>query len=141
MAWRSKLEQTKATRFIGAAAVILGVMFAVAFGGKVLEAIRLRNWRERLQSEVQQLERQQADWRAQYERMSSPAWREKELRDAGWKKEDVVVLQVVTATPQATDIPATPEAEAQPPALTAPVMRWFDNPNWHAWRRLLGGFD
>ena len=67
MAWRSKLEQTKATRFYRRGCVILGIV--CGFGGKQMMP-SAGNWRT---PAAMQLERQQADWRAQYERMSSPA--------------------------------------------------------------------
>jgi len=136
-----KARQFSTTHIVGAAAAVLGVLFVVAFGAKVLEAIRLRNWRDRLTVEVQQLEREYADWEQQAARSASDASLEMELLESGWVRDDLVAVVVVTATPAA----ATPAAEPNSGEVLLPAAstgtRLFRNENWEAWRRLIRGFD
>ena len=142
MGLRKKTRQINTTRLIGAAAIVLGLMFVVAFGAKVLEATRLRNWRDRLATEVQQLERDQDDWKQQVTRNSGTSQREQELLNSGWIRDDLVTVIVKTTTPSP---PEQPSAEVSQSATQGPMIQagnaLFDNANWYAWRRLLRGFD
>ena len=137
-----KSRQIKPTRLIAVAAVVLGVLFAFAYGAQVLEAIRLRNWRDRLQSEVEQLERKQADSEQEVARHASVSQRELELFNSGWSRDDLVGVIVETATPGAAE-GGTPTAvpSAEQTLVPHSGTTLFDNENWYAWRRLLRGFD
>ncbi len=137
-----KTRQIKATRLVGAAAAVLGLLFVVAFGAKVLEATRLRNWRDRLTAEVEQLERDQADWEQEVTRSSGASQRELELLNSGWVRDDLVSVVVKTATPAPTEesvVGISPTATPEPSEEVGAAL--FDNANWYAWRRLLQGFD
>ncbi|MFP3896179.1 MAG: hypothetical protein ACLFV5_04995 [Anaerolineales bacterium] len=129
-------------QLIGVLVFALVLFFLVAFVTKAVEAYRLRNWRDQLDHEIFQMERQKAEFQAEITRRQSEAWVDKELRDAGWVPkgaERIVVMEVTPAsTPQPTPTPsesvlAIPSVGGDPPL--------FHNPHWRAWQRLIFGFD
>jgi len=126
-------------RVVGVLAVTLALFFAVAFATKALDAYRLRAWRDRLQVEIVEMERERAALQDELRRRQTMAWLDECLREAGLVPEGVVSVVAVPveagegATVAATDTGPGP-AE---PKRTAP----FDNPHWDAWRGLIWGLD
>ena len=142
MGVRRRNRQFGAVQIVGAIAAALGLLFVIAFGAKVLEAYRLRNWRERLQVEVRQLEREQAEWQYEVQRRQSTAWVEEELGRIGLVRDDQVSVVAVAAAPVTTSTISSEPAPAEPiPSTPAGDTGLFRNANWQAWRRLIGGFD
>ncbi|MHB1356639.1 MAG: hypothetical protein ACYCZF_11765 [Anaerolineae bacterium] len=142
MGVRRRIRQVGTVHIVGTIAAALGLLFTIAFGAKVLEAYRLRNWRQRLQVEVHQLEREQAEWQFEVQRRQSSAWVEEELGSIGWVRDDQVRVVAVAVTPIATSIVGSEPTPAQSVPLD-PMgdSTLFGNTNWQAWRRLIGGFD
>jgi hypothetical protein len=142
MGLRRQLRQLNTAQIVGAVAVVLGLLFVIAFGARVLEAYRLRNWRQRLQAEVLLLEREHADWQSEVQRRQSTAWVEEELSRMGMVRDDQVVVMVVAATPVTS---ATVSSEPTPSKSITGIQvadtGLFRNANWQAWRRLIRGFD
>ena len=142
MGLRRRVRQFGTVHIVGTVAAALGLLFIIAFGAKVLEAYRLRNWRQRLQVEVLQLEREQAEWQYDVQRRQSTAWVEEELGRIGMVCDDQVSV-VAVAVSSATI--STVSSEPAPAELVLPKPAGdgglFKNTNWQAWRRLIGGFD
>jgi hypothetical protein len=142
MGLRGRLRQLGAVQIVGIVAAMLGLLFVLAFGAKVLEAYRLRNWRQRLQTEVIQLEREQAEWQYEVHRRQSDAWVEQELGSIGMVREDQVSVVAVAVLPIITEtISSEPTATDLLPSDSSAESGLFRNSNWQAWRRLIGGFD
>ena len=142
MGVRRRNRKFGAVQIIGAIAAALGLLFVIAFGAKVLEAYRLRNWRQRLQVEVRQLEHEQAEWQYEVQRRQSKAWVEEELGRIGQVRDDQVSVVAVAATPVTTSTVSSEPAPAESiPSTFAGDTGLFRNANWRAWRRLIGGFD
>ena len=116
----------------------LALFFLVAFAIKSVDAYRLRSWRDQLQSEIADMERQRDELQRELERRQSASWVEQVLRDAGKLPEGVVAVVPVPLTPSPMPtVMATPE----PPAPAGPDRLLFDNPNWTAWKGLIWEFD
>ncbi len=130
-------------QIIGVFVFALVLFFLVAFVTKAVQAYRLRNWRDQLQREIAQMERQKAEFQAEITRRQSEPWLDKELRDAGWVPEDAERVVVVEVTPAASTPQSTPTP--QPHTLSLPAVGgdsdMFHNPHWRAWQRLILGFD
>jgi hypothetical protein len=142
MGVRRRNRQFGTIQIVGAIAAALGLLFVIAFGAKVLEAYRLRNWRQRLQTEVRQLEREQAEWQFEVQRRQSTAWVEEELGRIGLVRDDQVSVVAVAATPVTTaTVSSQPVAAGPIPSTPVGDTTLFSNANWQAWRRLIGGFD
>ena len=118
----------------------LAAFFVMAFATKSLDAYRLRNWRERLNDDIAQMEIRRASLEEELRRRQSISWVEEVLRDAGQLPEGVVSVAAIAVTPNpaAARTPA-PVSVATPPPL--PSDTFFDNPHWRAWQRLILGFD
>ncbi|MEA3408572.1 MAG: hypothetical protein U9R48_10945 [Chloroflexota bacterium] len=129
-------------QIVGVVVFTLALFFVVAFTTKVVEAYRLRNWRDQLEREITQMERQKEALQAEIRRRQSEAWVDKVLRDAGWVPdgaERVVVMQVTPASsPPLTPAPGKHVLSAPSVAGELPL---FHNPHWRAWQRLIFGFD
>jgi hypothetical protein len=142
MGLRKRMQQFGSTRIISAIVAALGLLFLVAFGAKVLEAYRLRNWRQRLQVEVMQLERKQADWQSEVQRRQSTAWVEEELNRMGMVRDDQVSIVAVVVTSATTMTVSSGPVSVEPISSTVAVdAGLFRNTNWRAWQRLIRGFD
>ena len=116
----------------------LALFFLVAFAIKSVDAYRLRSWRDQLQSEIADMERQRDELQRELERRQSASWVEQVLRDAGKLPEGVVAVVPVPLTP--SPMP-TAMATPEPPAPAGPDRLLFDNPNWTAWKGLIWEFD
>jgi hypothetical protein len=139
---RRRNRQFGATQIVGVITAALGLLFVIAFGAKVLEAYRLRNWSERLRVEVDLLVREQADWQSEVQRRQGTAWIEEELGRIGLVRDDQVRIVAKAVTPvTTTTITSTPTTIQAIPTATAGDLGLFRNANWRAWRRLIGGFD
>ena len=142
MGIRRRNRQFGTVQIVGGVAAALALLFVIAFGAKVLEAYRLRNWRQRLQAEVRRLEREQADWQYEVYRRQSTAWIEDELGRMGQIRDDQVSVVAVAATPVSASTVSSEPAPAVFILSTAAMdSGWFRNANWRAWQRLIGGFD
>ena len=139
-------ERTKSgvttAQIIGVLVFALALFFMVAFATKVVEAYRLRNWRDQLKREIAQMELQKKELQAEIRRRQSEAWVDKVLRDAGWVPEGAERVVVVQVTPAATPQPApTPRQRMLAVPSVAEELTFFHNPHWRAWQRLIFGFD
>jgi len=123
----------------GILASTLALFFMVAFATKSVDAYRLRNWRDQLQSELDAMKREHQELQVELQRRQSTAWVESVLRDAGQIAAGDKRVEAIGVTPSPGATP-TPFPQATP-APIAPSSAWFANPNWKAWQRLLWGFD
>ena len=142
------MDEGKASRPVTTSQVVaiivftLALFFAVAFATKLGEAYRLKNWRDQLEGEIAQMERQKEELEAQIKHRQSRAWADKVLREAGWLPEGAVRVIVVTSTPNPAGEPTpTPTPTETGSALGTEETVFFHNPNWKAWQRLIFGFD
>jgi hypothetical protein len=159
MTTRGPSKGITAAQLMGILAFTLALFFVVSFGTKTVEAYRLRSWRDRLQSDIAEMERERALLHAEIERRQSMAWVDKVLRASGYVPEGVmrvIITQAESMPSEATaiaqELPASasaPEAvpETAPRAAPRPstaVALWsglFDGSHWEAWQRLIWGFD
>ncbi len=128
-------------QIIGVLVFALALFFLVAFVTKVAEAYRLRNWRDQLEREIAQMERQKKEFREEITRRQSEAWMDKELRAAGWLPKGAERVGVMEATPPSTPQPTPTPSES---VLAVPSVggdTLFHNPHWRAWQKLILGFD
>lgn len=142
------MDGERATRGVTTAQIIgvlvfaLALFFLVAFATKVVEAYRLRNWRDQLAREIAQMERQKEELQEKIRRRQSDPWLDKELRDAGWVPERAERVVVVEVTPAS---PPQPTPTPRPHTLSVPSVEkdlpMFHNAHWRAWQRLIFGFD
>ncbi len=157
MTTRGPSKGITAAQLMGILAFTLALFFVVSFGTKTVEAYRLRSWRDRLQSDIAEMERERAVLLAEIERRQSMAWVDKVLRASGYVPEGVVRVIVTHAEPTTRDgaalaqapTAATPDNASEASIDAAPnpstaVALWsqlFDGPHWEAWHRLIWGFD
>ncbi len=156
MATRGPSKGITAAQLMGILAFTLALFFVVSFGAKTVEAYRLRSWRDRLQSDLAEMDRERALLHAEIERRESMAWVDKVLRASGHVPPGVVrVIVAQTESPpsdvtaMAETLPAstpevTPETIDAPPQSSTVIAIWsglFDGPHWEAWQRLIWGFD
>jgi hypothetical protein len=146
-----------AAQLMGILAFTLALFFVVSFGAKTVEAYRLRSWRDRLQSDIVEMERERALLHAEIGRRQSMAWVDKVLRASGYVPPGVIRVIVThaesipsEATAVAQELPTSAsEVVAErmtdaPPQPFPGVVLWsklFDGPHWEAWQRLIWGFD
>jgi hypothetical protein len=157
MATRGPSKGVTAAQLVGILAFTLALFFVVSFGTKTVEAYRLRNWRDRLQVDIAEMERERAVLHTEIERRKSMAWVDKVLRASGYVPEDVVrviithaeatptsaatmVQELTTTPPDAVSIETTSTA-LRPATAIALWAELFDGPHWQAWQRLIWGFD
>ena len=129
-------------QLVAVLAASLALFFMAAFATKLVEAYRLRSWRDMLKTEIASMRREKQDLAVEVDRRKSLAWADEELRSEGWLPEGVIgfvpvpVPAGVTAPPQRSAV-----AKVQGPSARSEAMIWFNNRNWQAWRRLIWGFD
>ena len=131
------------TRVVAVVGSTLALLFVVAFTSKALDAYRLRAWRDRLQVEIQDLEREREELQAELDRRQTYAWVDERLRDMGLVPEGVVSVIPVPAAPEPETIGPAGEGTSDGPSR-APVRAnegFFRNAHWEAWQRLIWGFD
>ncbi len=139
MSVRKSTRSVTSTQIVVVLAATLTLFFLVSFASKALDAYRLRNWRDRLQAEIVQLERQQSDLQEQVRRRESQEWVEEALRDAGQVPVGGVIVMARPITPGPTE--PSPAGTPARPLSTVDIEGLFNNPVWEAWRRLIWGFD
>lgn len=141
MSDRGPMRPVSTTQIVAVLSCTLALFFMVAFVTKSVDAYRLRNWRDRLQAEIDDMLRQRQELEQELERRQGRAWAEEVLRDAGQVPPGGVRILPVPVTPQAVvGAPVQPT----PPAAGSGAgagRALFDNPQWRAWRLLIWGFD
>jgi len=137
-----RITSTQIAAVVGSTVALL---FVVAFVTRAMDAYRLRAWRDRLQVEIQDLEREREALRAELERRQTYAWVDEQLRDMGMVPEGVVSVIAIPAGPEAAaGAPVGEDPAARPtpsPRTVAEEGGWFRNAHWEAWQRLIRGFD
>lgn len=140
------MDQRPSARTITAAQVVavltstLALFFIAAFVAKSFDAYRLKNWRDRLRAEIEEMIRQRMTLEEEVQRRASQAWLEEALRDAGQVSEGMVGVTIVTATPGPALSP-TPTSTPPVPLSSVSKKSLLGGPYWRAWMRLLWGFD
>ena len=127
-------------QILGILASAMALFFLVAFVTKSVDAYRLKNWRDRLRGEIDEMIQRRVGLEEELQRRQSQSWLEEVLRDAGQVQGSVVSVVVATVTPDPRSqlaVSATPI----PVAGSSPARSLLSNPHWKAWMRLLWGFD
>lgn len=111
-------------------------IFALAFGGKLLEGYRLRQHNAMLRAEIQLLEAQQRDLEARLEEVKTPAYVERVAREQyHWVKAgESLVVTVLRESPASGAVSA-----AVPGGVAASSSEGQAGPFWAAWWALLTG--
>lgn len=110
-------------------------IFALAFGGKLLEGYRLREHNAMLRSEKRLLEAQQRELEAQLEEVKTPAYVERVAREQyHWVKPGESLVVTIFREPS-----AAPAAAAVSGGSTAGTSESQTGPYWAAWWELLAG--
>jgi len=129
-----------AAQVMGIVASTMALFFMVAFVTKSVDAYRLKNWRDRLWGEIDEMIQQRVELEEELQRRESQSWLEEVLRDAGEVGEGMVSVVVAAATPDPraqVPVSATPASGAS----ASPTGSLLSTPHWKAWMRLLWGFD
>jgi hypothetical protein len=140
------MSETGSSRPVSTAQVVgiltstLALFFMVAFATKSVDAYRLRNWRDRLRTEIADLTDTRIELEEEVRRRQSVGWVEEALRDAGQLSDRTVGVVAVAATPPAVAVAAAPATGRAPASVPAPDA-FFANAPWRAWWRLIRGFD
>jgi len=136
-------QSSRVSPLLGVLALCLTLFFVIAFVSQSLEARRLTAWRDSLAAEIEAMERERDDLLLERERRQAPEYAEQLLREAGYAPKGAVrvVAVAVTATPASPGAveSVTSGSDVEPIPDPSPDTRWFDNPNWYAWRRLVLG--
>jgi hypothetical protein len=129
------------TQVVGVLALVLILLFIVAFASKAVESYRLRTWLNDMEDEIAAMERTREALELEKERRESKAWVDEALKEAGRMPPDVLVVRLVTseAAPAATREPPVSLATRLPDVTQVGPL--FDNPNWKAWIDLIVGRD
>jgi hypothetical protein len=157
MSTRGPSKGVTAAQLVGILAFTLALFFVVSFGTKTVEAYRLRSWRDRLQVDIAEMERERAVLRTEIERRESMAWVDKVLRASGYVPEgvmriiithaeatptsDATMVQKLHETPSDATSVETTSTDLKPATAIALWAELFDGPHWQAWQRLIWGFD
>jgi cell division protein FtsB len=106
-------------------AVLIGLM-AINFIGQIMQGARLDAERNVLQSEIEELRRQNQLLQAEVDYTASDAYVERQIREYGYARDGDVVLIAERIDVPAAELPAPPPPE-QIPVLTE------NRPNWLRW--------
>jgi hypothetical protein len=137
-------RNVSAAQIVGVMTFTLALFFMVAFATKSVESYQLRAWRDRLESDIAEMEREKQNLEEDLRRRQSVAWVDQVLRDSGRVPTDVVS---VIAVPVQQEVPSAeadaglPAAEPSRPVTSALSGMPFNNENWRAWQALIWGFD
>ena len=142
MTGRSPLRPIATMQLVAVLASTLALFFMFAFASKLVEAYRLRGWRDGLESEISAMRIEKLRLESEIERRKSLAWVDEVLRSAGRLPEGAIaVVPVPLDAPYAEQVPRPPRVRSSLIPHVAEGIIWFDNQNWEAWRRLIWGFD
>ena len=138
---RSPLKPIATLQLVAVLACTLALFFMFAFASKLVEAYRLRGWRDSLESEISQMRLEKLELEYEVERRKSLAWVDEVLRSAGRLPEGVIA--VVPIPIEADEPSPAPPAQVLDTVLPPPAegVIWFNNSNWQSWRRVIWGFD
>ena len=142
MTGRSPLRPIATMQLVAVLASTLALFFMFAFASKLVEAYRLRGWRDSLESEISTMRIEELRLEGEIERRKSLAWVDEMLRSAGRLPEGVIAVLPVPVEGTDEEVPAAPaRVRASLVPQIAEGIIWFNNHNWKAWRRLIWGFD